>query len=153
MIWNDRIKEARRLSKLTLEEVANRVGVSRQTIQKYESGVIANIPCDNIELIAKATNVSPAYLMGWEEAKPRVGNMLEESTTKYDESTSSAPKQDDLCNPETDPQLQEIIDIYCSSNDDGKEVIAKQVAMLGKIPDYKVRANRPNQTAKIGKIS
>ena len=50
----------------TLEEVAKAVGVSRQTIQRYETGIISNIPSDKIESIAKALNVTPGYLMGWE---------------------------------------------------------------------------------------
>ena len=41
--------------------------MSRQTIQRYESGVIGNIPYDKIEGIAKALNVTPGYLMGWEQ--------------------------------------------------------------------------------------
>lgn len=66
-VLNDRIKKARADSGLTLEEVSIKVGVSRQTIQKYESGIISNIPSDKIEKIAGVLNVSPAYLMGWED--------------------------------------------------------------------------------------
>ena len=51
---------------MTLDEVAQKVGVSRQTIQRYESGVIQNIPSDNIEKIANILGVSPGVLMGWE---------------------------------------------------------------------------------------
>ncbi len=53
--------------KLTLDQVASVVGVSRQTVQKYESGVIANIPQEKVERLARALAVSPAALMGWEE--------------------------------------------------------------------------------------
>lgn len=63
----DNLKRARLLADMTLDDVAQKVGVSRQTIQRYESGVIQNIPSDNIEKIAKALNVSPGMLMGWEE--------------------------------------------------------------------------------------
>lgn len=48
---------------LTLEEVAKIVGVSRQTIQRYESGVIASIPSDKIEKLAQALNTTPAFVM------------------------------------------------------------------------------------------
>lgn len=58
--------KVRRLSlDMTLEEVAKVVGVTRQTILKYENGIISNIPSDKIELLAKALRTSPAYLMGW----------------------------------------------------------------------------------------
>lgn len=62
-----RIKDKRLAAKLTLEEVGKFVGISKQTIQRYESGVISNIPSDKIELISKCLNTTPAYLMGWEE--------------------------------------------------------------------------------------
>lgn len=63
------IKKRRLEKRLTLEDLARTVGTSKQTIQRYESGVIGNIPSDKIEAIAEALDVSPAYLMGWEEAK------------------------------------------------------------------------------------
>ena len=66
MNLGDRIKAKRDELDLTLEEVAKFVGVSRQTIQKYESGVIANIPSDKIESLAFALRTTPSYLMGWE---------------------------------------------------------------------------------------
>ena len=63
------MKKRRKDLGLTLEDVAKIVGVTRQTIQKYESGVVTNIPSDKIELIATALKTTPAYLMGWEEEK------------------------------------------------------------------------------------
>lgn len=65
MALKDNIKKKRQENNMTLEEVALKVGVTRQTIQKYESGVVSNIPSDKIELLAKALNTTPAYLMGW----------------------------------------------------------------------------------------
>lgn len=62
-----RMRLARINNEKTLEEVAKAVGVSRQTIQRYETGIISNIPSDKIESIAKALNVTPGYLMGWEQ--------------------------------------------------------------------------------------
>lgn len=63
MLLNDNIKRRRAELELTLEEVAKIVGVSRQTIQRYENGVIANIPSNRIELLAKALRTSISYLM------------------------------------------------------------------------------------------
>ncbi|MEG1120526.1 MAG: helix-turn-helix transcriptional regulator [Anaerovoracaceae bacterium] len=67
MAIGERIKQKRNELGMTLEDVAKISGVSRQTIQRYESGVISNIPSDRIESIAKSLNVSPTYLMGWDE--------------------------------------------------------------------------------------
>lgn len=65
----DRIKHKRLEADLTLEELGKHAGVNKATIQRYESGVITNIPSDKIESIAKALGCSPAYLMGWEEVE------------------------------------------------------------------------------------
>lgn len=61
-----RIMQARKNAGLTLEELGSVVGVSRATIKRYETGEISNIPSDKIEKIAKATNVTESYIMGWE---------------------------------------------------------------------------------------
>lgn len=60
------IYHARKLSGMTLEELSKHIGISRQTLSRYENGIIGNIPSDRIEKIAIALNVSPAQLMGWE---------------------------------------------------------------------------------------
>ena len=65
-ILSDNIKKARSETGKTLEDIAKIVGVSRQTIQKYESGIVSNIPSDKIEKLAEAFNTTPAILMGWE---------------------------------------------------------------------------------------
>lgn len=68
MSLGNNLKAARASARLTLEEVALQVGVSRQTIQRYESGVIGNIPSDKVEKLALVLNTTPAILMGWEES-------------------------------------------------------------------------------------
>lgn len=65
-VLNKNIKKARLQQNMTLDDVARIVGVSRQTIQRYESGVIGNIPSDRIEKIAKALHTTPGALMGWD---------------------------------------------------------------------------------------
>ena len=65
MSIKDNIKNRRSELGLTLEEVAKLVGVSRQTIQKYENGIINNIPSDKIELLSYALRTTPAHIMGW----------------------------------------------------------------------------------------
>lgn len=67
-IIGDNIKKKRKEHDLTLEEVANKIGISRQTLSRYETGIIGNIPSDKIEALAKALNTTPAYLMGWEDS-------------------------------------------------------------------------------------
>lgn len=64
----ENIKRRRQELDMTLEDVARRVGVSRQTMSRYETGVIGNIPGEKIEALAGVLNTTPAFLMGWETA-------------------------------------------------------------------------------------
>ena len=65
MEMKDRIKSRRSELGLTLEEIANRVGVSRATVLRWEEGTIQNMGRDKIASLAAALHVTPAYLMGW----------------------------------------------------------------------------------------
>lgn len=61
-----RLKSLRKKRGMTLDELAAKVGTSKQTIHRYENGIISNIPHDKIESLATALGVSPSDLMGWE---------------------------------------------------------------------------------------
>ena len=65
----NKLKELRRARKMTLEELAERIGTSRQTIHRYETGVISNIPPDKVVSLAEALGTTPATLMGWESGE------------------------------------------------------------------------------------
>ena len=62
-----RIKALRQEKGLTLEQVADVVGVGKSTVRKWETGMIANMKRDKIADLAKALGTTPAYLMGWSE--------------------------------------------------------------------------------------
>ena len=61
-----RLKSLRKQKGMTLDELADKVGTSKQTIHRYENGIITNIPHDKIESLAAALGVTPPELMGWE---------------------------------------------------------------------------------------
>ena len=60
-----RLKELRLQKDYTQEYVGNIIGVSKQTLYKYENGIVTNIPSDKIEALAKVYGVTPEYIMGW----------------------------------------------------------------------------------------
>lgn len=62
-----KIRDLRAKHGLTLEQVAQQVGVGRSTVRKWETGMIANMRRDKIEKLAKALHTTPGYLMGWED--------------------------------------------------------------------------------------
>lgn len=68
-----RIKSLRQERKMTLEQVAEVVGVGKSTVRKWETGIIANMRRDKIASLAKALNTTPEYLMGWENKKDSPG--------------------------------------------------------------------------------
>jgi len=62
----DRIRRFREQNGLSQVELAKRANVSKQTMYKYENGIVTNIPSDKIEIFSKIFGISPAVLMGWE---------------------------------------------------------------------------------------
>ena len=66
MTKGERIKYLRERTGKTLTAFADAIGVSKQTLYKYECDIITNVPSDKIEAIADISGVSPAFVMGWE---------------------------------------------------------------------------------------
>lgn len=69
MMENDigtRIKDTRKSRGVTQEELGAKIGVTKATINKYETGIVVNLKRTVVEKIAIALEVSPGYLMGWE---------------------------------------------------------------------------------------
>ena len=71
---SSRIRDLRAKHGLTLEQVAQKVGVGRSTVRKWETGIIENMRRDKIAKLATALHTTPGYLMGWtdesDEATP-----------------------------------------------------------------------------------
>ena len=62
-----RMKKRREELDMSYQTLSDKVGISKSTLQRYETGYIKNMPVDKLEDIANALQVSPAYLMGWSE--------------------------------------------------------------------------------------
>ena len=60
-----RIKELRIIAGMSQEELGRRIGVQRAAVNKYEIGTVQNIPLKTIEKIADIFEVSPTYIVGW----------------------------------------------------------------------------------------
>lgn len=65
MTIGEKIKALREQKKMTQEELGRFINSTKQTIFKYETGIITNIPFDKLQTIASVLGCSPAYLMGW----------------------------------------------------------------------------------------
>lgn len=67
-----RIRELRARQGLTLEQIAQQVGVGRSTVRKWETGIIENMRRDKIAKLAAALHTTPGYLMGWTDEQDLV---------------------------------------------------------------------------------
>ena len=65
-----KLKARRKELDLTMLDVAKNVGVSEATVSRWESGDIANMRRDKIVSLAHALQVSPFFIMGWDENNP-----------------------------------------------------------------------------------
>lgn len=63
----ERIKLRRKELKLSADVVAEKLGVSRSTIFRYEKGDIEKLPTNILGDIAEVLKTTPAFLMGWED--------------------------------------------------------------------------------------
>ncbi len=63
----DIIRRRRKELKMSADELASKLSKDRSTIYRYENGDIENLPLDILEPIAKALDMDPQYLMGWEK--------------------------------------------------------------------------------------
>ena len=61
-----RMKTRREELNMSYQTLSEKVGISKSTLQRYETGYIKNMPVDKLEEIANALEISPLYLMGWE---------------------------------------------------------------------------------------
>lgn len=81
MTKGQRIKAKREALKISQTDLATSIGVSKQTLYKYENDIVTNIPSNIIELLADRLMCSPAYIMGWdaqdsiEEITKRLSNL------------------------------------------------------------------------------
>jgi transcriptional regulator with XRE-family HTH domain len=68
-----RIQKRRMELEMSYQDLSDSTGISKSSLQRYETGYIGSIGIDRIEVLAKALNVTPSYLMGWDELKKNDG--------------------------------------------------------------------------------
>lgn len=64
---SQKLRSLRKERGLSLEQLADMIGTSRQTVHRYETGAITNIPPEKIEALARALGTTPSSLMGWDD--------------------------------------------------------------------------------------
>lgn len=105
-IWNERIHKKRKESGITLAQIADKLGVTEATAQRYERGNIKSIPYEHMCAYGEILHCSPCYLMGWEDIEQ--------------------PKE----------PIPKIMQYYDQLNDIGKHEAEKRVMELTEVPRY-----------------
>ena len=74
----ERLKQRRLDMGLTLQEVADILGVEKPTVQRYESGKIKSVDTVTVEKLSEIIKCSPSWLMGWtNEIKNTTGGIID----------------------------------------------------------------------------
>ncbi|WP_040328562.1 helix-turn-helix domain-containing protein [Clostridium ihumii] len=106
----NRIKNRRIELMLSYQDLANKTGLSKSTLQRYETGSIKNMPLDKLEILAEALNIEPYYLMGWDIKKDTTLSKNEIALLdKYN-------KLNDLGKSEANKRVSELTEIYKYTN-------------------------------------
>lgn len=72
MSKGEKLRLLREKNMLSQVEAAEKIGVSKQTLYKYEKDIITNIPYDVIERIVTVYGTTPAYIFGWEDQDGKI---------------------------------------------------------------------------------
>ena len=108
----ERIKLRRKELKISADTLAERVGVSRSNIFRYEKGDIEKVGPEVLKKISETLNISPADLMGWEEETETTAE-TSYSETDLRKMAENAKTFDGKPLNENDIQaIQNIIEIY-----------------------------------------
>ena len=118
MLVNNFIRTRRLELNLTLQNVADFVGVGKGTVQKWESGLIKDMRRSNIASLAKILNVSPALLLKDEitEIVPYKSNLV--ITEKETEHIKNYRQLSDVGKAEIDALIQVKLNIQNQKSKD-----------------------------------
>ena len=117
-----RLRQLRKKLGYTQEFVGKNIGVSKQTLYKYEMGIITNIPSDKIEALAKLYSVQPEYIMGWDSSTP-------EPSPSYYVDPETAELADRLKNQ---PGMRMLFDAAKDASPEDLEMVAAMIRKFKK---------------------
>lgn len=142
----DILKSRRVELRLTQDDIANKIGVSKATVSRWESGNISNMRRDRIAKLAEILQISPAVIIGIRDIN--VTPVIECSSHKY--SYLDAPIS--AGTPETFDDVYElptisIADCFLGRYAGNKDVVIMRVngeSMNRIIPDKSIIAVKRN---------
>lgn len=132
-----RIRQLRQRLNMSQEELASKIGTTKQAVSKYENGIVTNVPFDRLKLIAEALEVSLLDVAIYAEMDKGDLDISVDSSgdnyTIYDR--YQAPVLDCVENTH-DRQITQLIEYYKQLNTAGRTEAIKRVEELTQIPKY-----------------
>lgn len=110
-----KLKNRRKELGLTMLEVAKKTKVSEATVSRWESGDIANMKRDKIVLLANALQVSPSFIMDWNDSDYAEPNITNDYTT-YPVIGEIAAGYDKICLEDWSGETIDVPNSYLKGN-------------------------------------
>lgn len=114
----ERLRYLRESLGLSQVEAAEKIGISKQTLYKYEKNIITNIPYEVIERIVSIYKTTPSYIFGWDEETEKEREQIK-ILTKYLEGLMDREKN----NENSDNPIQEYLSLFSDNEEEIKEFI------------------------------
>ena len=129
-MFSERIKNLRAEHKLTQQELADMLGISRRNIQSYESGTYPRDPT-LYNLIGKTFNVDPASLIADEDyhamdADEKGGSKSRRDVQALLSEVGGLFAGGDLSDEDKDKVMKVITDLYWRSKEKNKKYTPKK---------------------------
>ena len=119
MTIGERIRLRREQLHMSQDELAKKIGYkSRSSINKFETS--RSLPLEKVEIVAKALDCSPSYLMGWldEEPSDNIDALLIREVYKHF-------SDEELDDPVLSKQIGQFLDFFKKLDSDGRASLLK----------------------------
>ncbi len=125
MTMGERIKYLRESIGMTQDELGEKIGVQKSAIVKYEKGKVENIKRSAIKTMAEIFNVSPCYLMGFDEDEDEIKTISKQVALLQ------------VVQDQWGKDSVKMLELFTGLNPDGQKKALNQLEDLSEIPKYR----------------
>lgn len=132
MTIGERIRTLRKERNMTQEQLAQKIGVKRAVISKYENDCVC-INVTNLEKISSVLGVTPSFLIGFDEKMLKPESFNNDELLEIKNSVWDLYKQNEKYK---DSPEYKINYFFSQLNELGKDKAVERIEELTKIKDY-----------------
>lgn len=132
----DRIRKAREMKDITLDQFSSALGVSKATLSRYETGDVKGIRLNTINEIALILDVNPAWILGNSDSI-ELPSSLKETLTEFGDLETRvvvSPTDDDLGDclaaVATDEDIREVVRVLLKMSEEKRDLALKMIGAL-----------------------